>query len=451
VLVTLVLSTDTIVALATPGGRSALALVRVSGARAHDISRSLLTHLPATRQATLCRVAHPLSKAPIDEAIVTRFDAPRSYTGEPMVEFSCHGGLVAPAAVVAALITAGAREARPGEFTQRALLRGKIDLLQAEAISDLIDAETSLMREAALNQVDGSLSRVISALRDQLLELEALLVYDIDFPEEDDGPVSRERIAEAATRCQATVEMLLDTAELGRIARTGATVVLAGAPNVGKSSLFNALLGERRALVTSIPGTTRDTLDAVIEAGGIPLRLVDTAGLRNGADVVEQLGIEAAMGELERAHLVLVCGETSDGIDLSMRWLEGKSKATTIRVLTKADINREDTPRANAVVSAEKRTGLAELTTLLGQEIASRYGTIAPNMPVLTRVRHLSALMLAREELIGFSSLWASNRVPTIVVAGHIRTALHTLDTLIGSVEVEDILEAVFSRFCVGK
>jgi tRNA modification GTPase len=245
--------------------------------------------------------------------------------------------------------------------------------------------------------------------------------------------------------------MLLSTTELGRIARTGATVVLAGAPNAGKSSLFNALLGEQRALVTDIPGTTRDTIDAIIEGEGVPLRLVDTAGLRGGADAVEQMGIEAAMRELDGAHLVLVCGETSDLIDATSRWVEGKSGGIVIRVLTKADVSHETRPRADAVVSAERHTGLAELTVLLGREIASRYGTIGPSTPVLTRARHFAALMVARDELVAFSGAWTGNNLPAIVAAGHVRAALHALDELIGSVEVEDILEAVFSRFCVGK
>ena len=286
---------DTIAAIATAPGRGALATVRVSGADAHGIARRVLTPWPeAERVATLARCRHPRTGERLDQAVVTVYAAPRSFTGEPMVELSTHGGHLVPATVLAALLAAGARQALPGEFTRRAVLNGKLDLLQAEAVADLVDARSHAMQRAAIEQLDGGLSRRILALRDALLDLEALIAYDIDFPEEDEGPVSRERVARAIADARAAIEALLATAPAGELVRDGALVVIAGEPNAGKSSLFNALLGESRAIVTELPGTTLDALEAVVDTGRWPLRLVDTAGLREAGDIVERLGIEVS-------------------------------------------------------------------------------------------------------------------------------------------------------------
>ena len=261
---------DPIAALATPPGRSALAVIRLSGSGALAIAERIVPGIGnrksgidglADRVATLATFKDR-DGAPIDQGLVTVFRAPHSYTGEDLVEFACHGGLLAPAQVLAALHAAGARPAAPGEFTRRALLNGKLDLLQVEAIGDLIDATAPAQGRAALRQLDGGLSRRIAALREQALELLALLAYDIDFPEEDEGPVARERIRGALEEAAQQVSRLLATAPSGERLREGALVVLAGRPNAGKSSLFNAFLGANRALVTEIPGTTRDTIEA---------------------------------------------------------------------------------------------------------------------------------------------------------------------------------------------
>src|SRR5918911_1402783 len=278
-------STDTIAAVATAPGRSGLAIVRLSGSQANEIAARLLRPWPTRlRIATLCDVHSPGGER-LDQAVVTRYAGPRSFTGEDVVEITCHGGSVVPTSVVAALLEAGAREALPGEFTRRAVLNGKLDLLQAEAVGDLVDARSGLAHRTALAQLDGGLSRRVLALRSALLDLEALIAYDIDFPEEDDGPVAAGRILGAADHALRRLDALLAGADAGELLREGALVVIAGPPNVGKSSLFNALLGTARAIVTPVPGTTRDALEAVVDAGGWPVRLVDTAGLREAGDV----------------------------------------------------------------------------------------------------------------------------------------------------------------------
>ena len=264
---------DTIVAAATAPGRGAVALIRMSGARAITIARALGAFggacgaPPVARLQHLCTLHHP-DGTTLDQALVTVFPAPRSYTGEDVVELATHGGLVSPVIVMAACVAAGAREALPGEFTRRAVLNGRMDLLQAEAVADLIDARTRAMQQQALQQLDGGLSRRLLALRDEVIHLEALLAYDIDFPEEDDGPIAPARIATAAQALHTALEALLRTAPQGAMVRDGVLVVIAGPPNAGKSSLFNALLGPSRAIVTPIPGTTRDAIEALLDRGG---------------------------------------------------------------------------------------------------------------------------------------------------------------------------------------
>ena len=461
---------DTIAAIATAPGRGALALVRVSGRDAHAVARRVVAPWPAIdRVATLVRCLHPATGERLDDAVATTYAAPRSYTGEDMVELSTHGGHLAPAAVLAALLAAGARQAQPGEFTRRAVLNGKLDLLQAEAVADLVDARSQAMRRAALEQLDGGLSRRVLALRDRLLDLEALIAYDIDFPEEDDGPVPRARIAGAIDEARGSVEALLATALAGELVREGALVVLGGEPNAGKSSLFNALLGARRAIVTEVPGTTRDAIEAVVDAGRWPLRLVDTAGLRESRDVVERLGIEVSERYLARAEAILVCGETRASrrrvLDRLLSGRGADGDAPIVVVPTKADAAAfeapDDAERAAAgasprvhlaaPVSAERGDGLGALLDTIGALLDAGHLSPAADAPLLTRERHRLALAAARDELAAFASAWNGGALPATVAAVHLRAAVGALEELIGTVDVEDVLERIFRTFCVGK
>ncbi|HEX7938670.1 MAG TPA: tRNA uridine-5-carboxymethylaminomethyl(34) synthesis GTPase MnmE, partial [Gemmatimonadaceae bacterium] len=317
-------SGDTIVAVATAPGRSALAIVRLSGPRALSIGEAVMSPWPTTARSTRLVRIRDRDGAAIDEGIAVYYRAPASFTGEDSVEFTGHGGSLAPALVAAAFVAAGARPAEPGEFTRRAVLSGKLDLLQAEGIGDLTEAGSRAALRVALAQVDGGLSRRIAALRDRVIEVEALAAYDIDFPEEDDGPIPATRILAAANDVVAQIDQLLSTSPIGELVRTGAAVVIAGEPNVGKSSLFNALLGRRRAIVTDVPGTTRDALEAVTEAGGWPIRLIDTAGLRDSNDTVEKLGIEVSREYIGRADVALACGDSEASLERA---------ATAVRLL----------------------------------------------------------------------------------------------------------------------
>jgi tRNA modification GTPase len=443
---------STIVARATAPGRGALAVVRVSGPAVPGIARLLLQPFPAEpRRATRC-VIRDASGTILDDAVAVRYVAPHSFTGEDLLEVSTHGGQVVPMAVVAAAIGAGAREATAGEFTRRAVLNGKLDLLQAEAIGDLIDARSSAAHRAALRQLDGGLSSRISSLRRDLLELDALLAYDIDFPEEDDGPVSRGQIEQAATVLLDALSALLATGAQGVLVHDGALVVLAGAPNVGKSSLFNALLGEARAIVTDEPGTTRDAIEAVLDLPRWPLRLVDTAGLRQATDDVERLGIEVSGRYLGHAAVVLVCGDSGDRIRQALAVVEERSDAPTVTVLTKADVvAHDDASGFDVAVSARTGRGLRRLLELVELRLTQSHGEPTVDAPGLTSARHRVAVARAEAELRAFLTAWRDEALPATVVAIHVRAAVDVLGELIGVVQVDDVLDVVFRRFCVGK
>jgi tRNA modification GTPase len=451
---------DTIAALATVPGRSALAVIRVSGPEAHRIAARLCEHWPsAPGQGRRTRIADPERHGEIDDAVVTRFDRPRSYTGEDVVEFSCHGGLSIAAALLEALLCAGVRQAEPGEFSQRALLNGKFDLVQAEAIGELIDAPTHAARRLALRNLRGELSTQIQQLRDRILEIEALIAYDIDFPEEDDGPVSRARVEAAIETVTTILTRMIATAPTADLLRDGSKVVIAGEPNAGKSSLFNALLGERRSIVTDIPGTTRDALEGRLDVGHWPVRLVDTAGLRERTDdVVERLGIEVSLEQLPDAQVVLVCGETPASVEATARFLEGRYRGSVIRVLTKGDRlpagvqSQDNIPESQLItVSAVTRDGLDHLLARIEESVAGAAGSSEVNGPMLTRARHRAALERASSEMRLFADAWTGATVPAIVAAVHVRSASESLGELIGAVSTEDILGRVFSEFCVGK
>jgi tRNA modification GTPase len=454
---------STIVAPATAPGRGALAIVRLSGPDAHAMAQRAVDRWPsAARIATLSTVRDSAG-GELDQAVVIRYDEPASFTGEDAVEIITHGGPVVSATVVAAFVGLGARLAAPGEFTRRAVLNGKLDILQAEATGDLVSASSRAAQQTALRQLDGGLSRRVLALRDQVIGLEALIAYDIDFPEEDDGPIAPARITEATDRLLASLEALLSTARVGQLVREGALVVLAGAPNVGKSSLFNALLGESRAIVTAIPGTTRDAIEAVIDTPAVPLRLVDTAGLREALDPVERIGVEVSASYVSRAAVVLACVDGNESLSAVRVALDDRStQAPTIVAWTKSDLYapegkdlqfaREALHAVGAVsVSAETGEGLEALVDVITDVVTRGDAAIEHDAPVLTQERHRFAVARALEETSAFRERWMAKDVPAPVAAVHLREAVRSLEDLVGAVDVEDILDEVFRRFCVGK
>ena len=460
---------DTIVAAATPLGRGALSIVRLSGPRAHQIARRLCRRWPSAPRKAVLTEMHDAMGATLDQAVVLRYDAPASFTGEDCVELSTHGGVLVPTTVIAALIAEGARLAEPGEFTRRALLNGKLDILQAEATADLIAAGSRAAQRVALHQLDGGLSRRIAALRDSVIEIEALIAYDIDFPEEDDGPISPERTLAALDDLEGRIGKLLATAKGGELIREGALVVLAGRPNVGKSSLFNAMVGRSRAIVTPVPGTTRDALEAVVDTEPWPIRLVDTAGLRQATDLVERLGVEVSESYVRRAAIVLCCGENVDSlreavsaVRCALEDVDGPNAPPLIFVRTKCDLDRPAAEELSALgtalgarpsvaVSAETGAGIQSLLKSIGDTLDGEAGAPELDAPVLTQARHHRGVARALAELRDFRRAWREEALPATIAAVHLHAAAEALRDLIGGIDTDQILDEVFRRFCVGK
>jgi tRNA modification GTPase len=447
---------DPIVALATPPGRSAIALIRLSGRGVFTLAARCLSPFRPEPARVVARATlhHPTTGEPIDEVLAACFPEPHSYTGDDLVEISTHGGLLVPADALAAFVVAGARPAEPGEFTRRAVVNGKMDLLQAEATADLIDAGSPAQRRRALQQLDRGLSQRLGALRAAILELEALIAYDIDFPEEDEGPVSETRVRGAWSVVRERLKRLLETAPEGERLREGALVVIAGPPNAGKSSLFNALLGNERAIVTEIPGTTRDAIEAHVVLEGFPFRLVDTAGLRSSDDRVEKIGIEVSRKYLGAADLVLYCEECgvrgAGSLSAREEFLTSV-QAPVIDVATKADLTARPPDRPSAVaVSTVTGAGLDALKRRLAEVAFGRLLSLGDVEPVVTRARHRAALQQALAELEAFQAA-RTGGVDAAAAATHLRAAVTALDDLIGVITPDDVLDRVFGSFCVGK
>jgi tRNA modification GTPase len=438
---------DPIVALATPPGRAALAVIRLSGTGAFGVAERVIAgfRLEPARRATLATF-HDLSGHLVDRGVYTVFPGPRSYTGEDLVELSCHGGMLVPGRLVAALQAAGARPAAPGEFTRRAMLNGKLDLVQAEAVGDLIAATAPAQAQAALRQLEGGLSRRLAALRDSLIEVQALLSYDIDFPEEDDGPVAPERIAGEIDAVSAQIRHLVATAPAVERLREGALMVFAGRPNAGKSSLFNALLGSERALVTEIPGTTRDAIEAHTDFLGWPVRLADTAGLWNAPERIDRLGVEVSRRYLAAADLVLLCVEA--GREVGEDETEIAAARPSLLVRTKADLAPE--PGDGFAVSVVTGAGLGGLRRAAAERVFADRINLADLEPVLTRERHRTALLRAQDALAGAVPHLGRDG-DAVLASHHVREATSALDELLGTVDIEEVLERVFGSFCVGK
>ncbi len=458
-----VFSEQTIAAIATPAGRGAIAVLRLSGSDVVGIGRRLFPSLPEEqpfepRQARLLAVRDPVTTKVLDHALVTFFPGPNSFTGEDSLEISTHGGSLTPKLVLAAALAAGAREALPGEFTRRALLNGKMDLLQAEAILDLVNGTSAALHRAAIHQLERGLSSRITELRRGLIHADALLSYGIDFPDEDEPPVPPETIVRAVDGVLQQLDLMLSSAPQAELLREGALVVLAGRPNAGKSSLFNALLGFERSIVTEIPGTTRDAVEATVSIRGYPFRLVDTAGLRDTTDVIEGIGVEVATRYLRGADLVLYCADGSEPLsEEDLRFLAGESAERLILVRTKADLTG-DRGRDDVVGSEYRQVRVGApagigLDVLAGEVLDLAFGRLTAmdaDEPLLTRPRHVQAMRAARSALGLFLEEF-QGEVPPEFAATHLSDAVRELEEIIGVVSTDDVLGAIFSEFCVGK
>jgi tRNA modification GTPase len=447
----MIIQGETIAAVATPPGEGALAVIRISGEKALPVADAVFraVTLPSAiedRRVVFGKIVDAAGVV-LDEVLLTVFRNPRSYTGEDLVEISGHGGPVVASRVLAAVLASGARMARPGEFTERAFHNGKLDLTQAEAVMDLINAQTDRAAKAAAGQLEGRLGSEIHALRAQLLETVAHLEAFIDFPEEGIDPQSGEVLRKRMESIRGHLDGLLATANEGRLLREGITLALCGAPNAGKSSLLNRLLGMDRAIVSETAGTTRDTIEERASLGGYPFRVIDTAGLRETEDPVEREGVERARRAAEAADLRIHLVDAAEQLSPSPLFDD------ELLVLNKVDLvaTRDSLP-SGIQISCRSGEGIGTLLQAILAKATGRSpapGEAAPDVTAIN-TRHRDCLLKARGHLDAAIALLGSGEPPELV-AVELRSALGDVGEIVGEAGTEEILGKIFSSFCIGK
>ncbi len=453
--------TDTICAIATAPGEGGIGIIRISGSDAVKVASVVFRphrgrpFARASHRLQYGRVIDPATGESIDEALMSVMRAPGTYTREDVVEINCHGGMMPLSRTLRLVVTAGARQAEPGEFTKRAFLNGRIDLSQAEAVMDVIRAKTDLAHKAAEEQLLGGLSREIALLRDRLLALMASVEAAIDFPEEDIETTSGSALMDGIAGAMSMIDEMLATAGCGRLLREGFGTAIVGRPNVGKSSLLNSLLRQDRAIVTDVPGTTRDVLEEYLNIAGAPLRILDTAGIRHSHDVVEQEGVRRTLGAIAKADLVLIVLDGAQEMTAEdRRVLDEVGPKPAVIVINKADLPRRfgtlEHPGRQVSVSCRTGAGLNELRDAVSTVVLSGTVTARSGHSWAVNQRHNNALQQAKESLMRVQTAVREGISPEFV-AVDLRAALDQLGIIIGATYTEDILEKIFNEFCIGK
>jgi len=457
--------TDTIVAISTPLGEGGIGIVRISGSRSLGIADSIL-ELPAgkkvtqipDRSMTLCHSINEKTGERLDQVLVCIMRGPNTYTKEDVVEINCHGGVVPLQETLEAAVEAGARLAEPGEFTKRAFLNGRIDLAQAEAVVDVIRAKTKECLRVAMAQLDGRLSRKVAEIRRAIVKILVQVEAAIDFSDEDIECMNREALISKTEKTIEDLEQLIRTAQTGKIYREGVQVVIAGRPNVGKSSLLNALLKETRVIVTSVPGTTRDIVEEVVNIGGVPFRLRDTAGIRKPRDEIEKIGVELSRGAIQATNLVLLVLDASEALrEEDLLIMEEVPEKKTIAVLNKTDLSLSIDEKVIAEkfggrvirISATQEMGLDKLEqAMLDEVLAGKVSCEAE--AIVANVRHKKALEKAKRDLLEAHES-ALKGVSEEFMAAVLRDVLDSLGEVTGETVQENLLDEIFSQFCIGK
>tara|TARA_R110000850_G_scaffold10259_19_gene36873 strand:- start:4224 stop:5567 length:1344 start_codon:yes stop_codon:yes gene_type:complete len=444
---------STIAAIASPPGMGAVSLIRISGSDAALVASRVFQGRPRKdwkpRYQHFGRIADSEGEK-IDEVLLCYFPAPNSFTGEDVVELACHGGVVVTKQVLSAVLAAGAQPAEAGEFSQRAFFNGRIDLTQAEAIMDLISAQTELAAKAAQGQLEGKLGQEIQGIRAELIEVTAHVEAYIDFPEEDISPDSSQSILAKVDGILARIDGLLSTADQGRILREGLKTVICGAPNAGKSSLLNLLLGFDRAIVNDVAGTTRDTIEEVINLNGIPLRLIDTAGIRDGEGAVEKEGIKRSRDQMDTAELILlIIDASSDSAALDPIVIP--ESARVVRILNKSDLpQHSDWDEFDGFPISCHDSKSADLIRDYLYETLVKTGSVSTASQTAINTRHQHCLKQSRGSLERAKECLARGESPEFV-SMDLRAALDSVGEVIGVTDVEEILGEIFSTFCIGK
>ena len=442
---------DTIAAISTPHGIGGIAVVRLSGPDAFAIASRHLKS-PGATHPQLFRIGEKV----LDQVIATAYHAPHSYTGDDTVEISCHGSLYVQQTLLQALLDSGARLAEPGEFTRRAFLNGKLNLSQAEAVADLIDSTNAAAHSLAVSQLRGGYAKELETLRQQLVDLTALLELELDFSDEDVEFADRSRLHSLASQIYTRVTALRESFHMGNAMKRGIPVAIIGRPNAGKSSLLNALLHDNRAIVSDIPGTTRDTIEEAFVIEGTPFRIIDTAGLRHSDDPIETLGIQRTLTTVAQADIVLYVHDASQSYGHALADLQELQDRLSLKdkhlfiVNNKIDLVPETltAPYRTFPISAKEGTGLDALTSALAKAAQTDLAQ-APDV-MLTNVRHYNALGHVEQALLHVAKGLADH-LPADLVVIDLRDALHHLGTITGQVTSDEVLGTIFSRFCIGK
>lgn len=451
---------DTIAALATPAGIGAIGVIRVSGSKAFEVMDGLFPSKDLRQQATHTLHVGLLKEGDtvLDEVVLSLFKAPRSYTGEDVIEISCHGSPFIQENVLQAITRKGVRIAKPGEFTQRAFLNGKMDLTQAEAVADLIASNTEASRRTALHNMRGGFSHDLQQLRDQLIQFSALIELELDFSQEDVEFADRTQLQQLITQLTLSTDQLLNSFRLGNVIRNGVQVAIIGKPNAGKSTLLNTLLNENRAIVSDIAGTTRDTIEEVLNINGILFRLIDTAGIREHTqDVIETLGVEKSREKMRSADIVIYLFDVNETTPEELQQVVREFTAQEINYLLVANkcdkasqqINLStDQPLNYIPVSAKQSTNIQALRDALVTAALDQH--ILPEATIVTNTRHYEALRQLSRSLADVQQ-GLNDRLPGDLLALDIRQCLHYLSTITGQITNEDQLDFIFSKFCIGK
>lgn len=453
--------TDTIAAVATAPGIAAIAVIRLSGSRSFEIINELFPSKDLSKAAshTLHVGILKLRDVAIDEVVVSLYRGPRSYTGEDVVEISCHGSPYVQEQVLQACIAAGARHAKPGEFTQRAYLNGKMDLTQAEAVADLIASNTEASRKAALNNIRGGFSGKLKELRDRLISFSALIELELDFSQEDVEFADRKQLYQLLDETKGTTEALLDSYKLGNVIKNGVQVAIIGKPNAGKSTLLNALLNDNRAIVSEIAGTTRDTIEEILNIDGILFRLIDTAGIReHTSDVIESIGVKKSLEKMHQADLVIYLFDVNEMTVAELDGVTENFRSDEIKYVlagNKSDIIGEDIASKKfesipgiIFLSAKNNDRIDQLKRGLTGAVLS--GQVSTEDVIITNARHYSALLQVRQSVIDIHA-GLDAKIPGDLIALDIRRCLHYLGEITGEVTNDEVLDYVFSKFCIGK
>ncbi|OYD07918.1 tRNA uridine-5-carboxymethylaminomethyl(34) synthesis GTPase MnmE [Paludifilum halophilum] len=458
------METDTIAAISTPVGEAGIAVIRVSGPESIPIVDTLYKGKASLKEADTHTVHYghilePKSGDTIDEVLVTVMKKPRTFTREDVVEISCHGGMVPVQGVLEALLSAGARLAEPGEFTKRAFLNGRIDLSQAEAVIDLIRSKTDRAARVAMHQAEGRLSRLVRRLRQEILEMLAHLAVNVDYPEYDAEEMTAQLLLDRVRSIGKEIDGLLVTARQGKIFREGIATVIIGRPNVGKSSLLNALAQENKAIVTEIPGTTRDVIEEYVNVRGIPLRLVDTAGIRETEDVVERIGVERSHQALNEADLVLLLLNYAEPLDEDDRQLLRLIREhSAIVVVNKTDLEPElDVGEVKELIgdlplittSLKEERGLDQLEEAISDLFMEGKARSA-DATYVSNARHIHLLQQARQN-VDDAIRGIESEMPLDMVEIDLKNAWESLGEIIGDAVAEDLIDQIFSQFCLGK